>query len=239
MSKAIMSLLARAPEFADHGHDGRFTMRQLLAVTGVHELLISKFGFSRRTIWSYASGQWLPELALLATIASVSRQPLHRVIRGQVLPWSSADTSSIATSKIRTPRNWEVLERELEALASGPAYVNLEKACERLNLGRTAAKAHFPDLVARIVQRGKLSRAESSAATKRARLSEMRDAFRLLVAAGVYPSCRKIVKISGADFRTVGDGYKKMLDEEWLRVGGETNLRRRPASSTSVNRGGS
>ncbi|WP_321931901.1 hypothetical protein [Paraburkholderia guartelaensis] len=215
-----MSLLAWTAEFENYGHDGRSTYKELLRIRGVRHLLMSEAGLSPETVKSYGRELHAPRLEILATVAAVSRQPLHRVILGQLAPWSGAKISEINISKISRKRDWAVLEREFELLADSETFIPLKDVCAKLNISRMGAKMHFPDLADRIVQRGKLIRSESLEASKRAMLESMRPAFRLIHASGEYPSVAKIMKLSGADTRTIGKEYKKIIEEEWLRVGG-------------------
>jgi hypothetical protein len=118
-----------------------------------------------------------------------------------------------------------------------PACTNLEKCCKLVNIDQASAHRHFPESVSRIVQRGKTFRLERAAARKQALLAKMRNAFRTLIAAGVYPSFEKMARISGVDTRHLdGSCVKDMLDEEWRRVEGQTHWRRQRPKNPKVNR---
>ncbi|MEM5436363.1 hypothetical protein [Paraburkholderia diazotrophica] len=242
MSLAIMNLLALTAEFENGGHDGGSTLRKLVTVSAVRDLLISQFGIAPKTIWAYRRAPSLPQLSVLATVAAVSRQPLHRVIFGQVRPWrsSSGFSSRIDVSPRISRKNWRLIGRKFEKLAMDPACTNVEKACKLVNVNQTSARKHFPDAVARIAQRGKIFRLEKAAAHKQELLMKMRDAFRTLIVAEVYPSFEKIAKISGVDTRHLDRKcLKDLLDEEWKRAEGKTHLTRQGPRNPNLIRDGS
>ncbi|WP_434666643.1 hypothetical protein P5W99_31545 [Paraburkholderia sp. A3BS-1L] len=218
-----MSLLAWTAEFESYGHDGHFTFKELLRIRGVRHLLISEVGLSPETVSAYAYASQLPKLDCLATVAAISRQPLHRIILGKLGPWRGGKAAHIDTSTVPRKRDWVALEREFELLANSDTFINQKNACAKLGISVMGAKTHFPDLVDRIVQRGKLIRSESLEARKLAMLERMRGAFRQLHAAGMYPSIAKIVKLSGVDMWKLNKVYKNVIEEEWLRVGGRPN----------------
>ncbi|WP_259460711.1 hypothetical protein [Paraburkholderia sp. BL23I1N1] len=237
-----MNLLALTAEFESDGHDGHSTLRKLVTVSAVRDLLISKFDISPITVLAYRRVPSLPQLSVLATVAAVSRQPLHRVILGQVESWrSSSDSSARIDVSPRNPRrNWKSIGRKFEKLAMDPACTNVEKACKLVKIDETSAHRHFPDSVARIAQRGKIFRLEKAAAHKQDMLMKMRDAFRTLIADGVYPSFEKIAKMSGVDTRHLDrECVKDLLDEEWKRAEGKTHLTRQGSRNPNFIRDGS
>ena len=239
VSRAIMNLLAWTAGFERRGHEGWSTLRKLVAVSAVRELLISTFDLSPATIRRYTRLPLLPQLSVLATVAAVSRQPLRQVILGQVVSWknSSRSSSRISVSSISQRRNWKSIERKFEKLAKDPACTNVEKACKLVNIDECSARRHFPDCVARIVRRGRVSRLKRAAARKQALLARMRKAFRTLIAAGVYPSFEKIARISGVDTRDIDrDCVKDLLDKEWIRAEEKTHWRRQHSRNPSFNR---
>ncbi|MEX4002034.1 hypothetical protein AB4Y38_24400 [Paraburkholderia sp. EG285A] len=239
VSHAIMDLLARTAAFEDHGHDGRSTMAKLATVDAVRNILISKLGVSPSTIAYYPRNLSLPNLSVLAAVAVVSRQPLHHVILGQVVPWkeSSLSNSRINATRGRSRRNWKAIERKFEKYANDPSCANVENACKKMGLNRYFVQRKFPDLFARIVQRGRILRSEMAETHQRARLEKMRNAFRTLLAAGEYPSQSKLCKISAVDTRHLDrDRFKDLLDEEWLRAEGKTHLRRQRSRNPRFNR---
>ncbi|MEX3953918.1 hypothetical protein AB4Y40_40265 [Paraburkholderia sp. EG287B] len=229
-----MSLLAQGARFENQGHDGRFTYKNLFATRGVRELFLSKLEFSYATISDYEYMPQTPRLAILAMVASASRQPLHRVILGQLGSWRGPDTSSMEDPKEPRKRDWQALEREFENLANSHTFINLGSSIKQVNISSATARKHFPDIVNRITQRGKLLRSERTVANKQVRLERIRDAFRMLIADGVYPSYRKISNLSGVD-RRYFDRDCKALIEEWLRVEGEINFKRRGRASPPIN----
>lgn len=239
VARAIMSLLAWTAEFDGRGHDGATTMRKLVAVTAARDLLISKFDVSPNTIRAYVSGSTLPRLSFLATVAAVSRQPLHRVILGQVVSWRTSSIprsqENVSTGSLR--RDWKSIEREFEKVARDPTCVNVKRACKLVNIGYSSARTYFPDLVAQIVERWKLCKKAKAAARDQALLVKMRNAFRMLVAADTYPSTTKIAKISGVSMLHLGaDRVRGLLDEEWLRAEASTHWRRYRFRNTPCNR---
>jgi hypothetical protein len=236
VSRTVMSLLAWTAEFEGHGHDGRSTLQKLMQVNGVRDLLISELGISRKTISSYRYVPRLPGLAVLATVASGSQQPLHRVILGHLVPWSDANMPSMVMSNVRRRRDWTALEREFGVLANGPTFITLKDACKQMNISHPTARKRFPDLAARIAGRTKVFRSERAAVRRQEKLSRVREAFRTLIAADEYPSYWKLQKISGVSARCISVTFKDLIDEEWLRAEGNTNFRRKSVPLQFVNR---
>ncbi|MBK3810123.1 hypothetical protein G2912_07130 [Paraburkholderia aspalathi] len=236
VSRTLMSLLAWTAEFEGHGHDGRSTLQKLMQVSGVRDLLISKLGVSRKTISSYRCVPRLPRLAVLATVASGSQQPLHRVILGHLVPWSDANMPSMDMSNVRRQRDWTALEREFGVLANGPTFINLKDACKQINISQPTARKRFPDLAARIAGRTKVFRSERAAVRRQEKLTRVREAFRMLTAADEYPSHWKLQNISGVSARCISVTFKDLIDEEWLRAEGNTHFRRKSVPLQFMNR---
>lgn len=234
ISRIIMDLLAETSEFDSHGIDGRLTFRKMVASNRLRDLLALTLDVPPEEITQLASRLQLPSLATLAAVAYAARQPLHRVILGQLVPWGGTSVSSDYKLKRRPHKNWIALERKFDELANGPTFVNLRDACKQLDISMGSARIHFPMLVARIVQRGKELRIERAVARRRELSIRVRNAFRMLIAANVYPSYTQLHRVSGVNYRKLVANYKDLLDKEWIRAGRITSCRRRRVSKPSV-----
>ncbi len=221
VSRAIESLLALTAEFEGHTHDGKSTLSQLLMVSGVPDLLISKCGSSHKT-----GMRRLPRLSVLATIGAASRQPLHRIMLGHLLPWTESSTPSSDKNarKERSPRNWKDIEANFERIVNGPRLIKFRDACKDLNISTSSARNHFPNLVVRISERKRIARSESALEREKARSVQFRQAVRSLIEAGKYPSWNKLAAILEVDIRNLWC-FKDVRDEEWIRAGGRANFR--------------
>ncbi|MFM0439466.1 hypothetical protein PQQ84_23620 [Paraburkholderia strydomiana] len=220
ISRAIMKLLAWTEKFGGQSHDGRSTLRKLLIVDGVRETLISKCGISPKTYH-----RRLPQLSVLANLASVSRQPLHRVIVGQLVPWSDRSRSSSHANPVkdRSPRDWMSIELEFEKISSTTDFSNLKNICTKLSISITSARNHFPDLVKQSSRRKNIAKSDKARAKKYSDSIRLRQAFRTLIEGGIYPARPKLAKISGINQRLL-ERFDDVIDEEWIRVEGKTDF---------------
>lgn len=239
VAHAILDLLATTCEFERREHDGRSTLGKLAKLEAVRDVLISNGGILPGTVSRYSSKRPLPAVKILAAIAVVSQQPLHRVILGQIVPWVDEDgqISKIQALHGRPRRNWEAIEAQFKTLADDPSVVNVESVCKQLNLKITSTYRHYPDLISKIVCRGREFRLRMAEERQCRLLNNMRIAFRALLEDGVYPSIEKICKISGIDSWSVDYvRFKAMFDEEWRRVEQETDWRRMRSGNPNFNR---
>ncbi|MFM0523906.1 hypothetical protein PQR11_02830 [Paraburkholderia strydomiana] len=224
-----MDLLARTEEFGDQSHDGRFTLRMLSRISGVREILMLKCDRS-----PHANHRRFPKLSVLATVASISGQPLHRVIRGQLLPWRGDVTASSITTagKDRSPPDWTSVELELKKLADYPDFANLNSVCRDLKASVASVRNHFPDLLKQISTRKKILQLEKSKARRNSETIRLRQAFRTLIEAGSYPSSLKLAEALGFDRRDL-KFFRDVIDEEWIRAEKSTAFKRKRCSLTS------
>lgn len=220
VSHVIFDLLAKTGEFVNPGVDGRLTYRKFVASTKMRNKLASILNVQPEILTKYACNPRLPRLMALATVASASRQPLCQVIIGELASWESETWSSQYTLKGRPKRNWEVIERQFEKIASGRTFVNLGDACKIVNISMGSARIHFPYLVAAITQRGVNLRSKHSKSKKIIRAEKIRKAFRYLISVDEYPAKNKLQDIADVSSRDFSVLYKDVIDEEWRRVGG-------------------
>jgi hypothetical protein len=219
--------LEHTADFDSQGHDGRLSFRKFVTSKEMLGLLASALDSSPNKISRLVVRPSLPQLRVLATIACASEQPLHHVILGQLTPWTGGHTP-VVKAKIGQPRqSWTTVEREFEALVTRSNVSNLQDACRKLNISAGSARIHFPDLVKRLVQKGRALQAERSAAKWKERSDCVRNAFRILIEAEVYPSVPRLQKMTGIYFRDVLRRHKGLLDEEWKRADGTTHFRRK------------
>ncbi|MGT2473699.1 TniQ family protein [Paraburkholderia terrae] len=211
VSRAIMILLSRTAKFENHDHDARSTLQKLLMVRGVRNFLISTCDISPALASVYLHVPRLPRLAVLATVASFSQQPLHRVILGQLVTWNDLSRPCIDTSKGRVKRDWTVLEREFRLLANGHVLFSLKDACEKLNISAFLARTHFPVLVEKLARRKKMLISKRSAEREREMLIRVRKAFRALIESGEYPSYPKLQDGSGVSMRDISQRFKDLM----------------------------
>ncbi|SKC93219.1 TniQ family protein [Paraburkholderia hospita] len=236
VSHTIMNLLGETGVFENEEHDGRFTFRKIITSNKMCDLLASTLDVSPQKISTLIYKRSLPRLAVLAALASAARQPLHRVILGQLVPWTVASRPSEYTLRRRPSRNWKTLERDFRTLAKDPTVVNLRYACEAVNISMGSARTHFPTLVKQIVLKGRALRRERAVSKELEDSIRVRDAFRKLIDAGVYPSGQRVQDISGVNLRN-HPGHKRLFAEEWLRAERKTKLRRiRQKSSRLIKR---
>lgn len=226
MSRVVLSLLAHTAEFKNPGHDGRLTLRRMVKSREIRDLLASTLGVSSRVMANHAYQLILPRLAVLATVASVSRQPLHRVILGELISWRDRSEAEMKTLKGRPRYVWETIRTEFEVIANSDDVVNLEDACRQVGVSIDSARIHFPDLVCRIVKKGEVRRRGNYAAKKQARVDQVRHAFRVLVADGIYPSIPRLQSITCIDVGKLLRDRKDLFDEDWAWAEG-MNIRRR------------
>jgi hypothetical protein len=234
VAHAMMDLLARTSDFERQGHDGRSTMGKLAKLGAVRDVLVSKCGVAHATVDYYSRNIIFPPLSILVAIAVVSQQPLYQVILGQIVPWLDEDgqISKIFAVRGRARRNWEAIGNQFKQIADDPSCMNLEDACKKLNLHTASAYRHYPDLVSKIVCRGREFRSRMAEERQCRMLDQARSTFRSLMEDGVYPSISRIFKVSGIHDMSIDKArFDAMIDEEWKRAERETDWRRKSSKN--------
>jgi hypothetical protein len=218
IARAVFGLLERTAEFQGINHDGRLTFKRLVSSVEMRDLLASALGVNFTDITKRKARPRLPRLHVLATIASVARAPLHQVILGELQPWTSASGLTRCSQATRSKPDWSAVGARFEQLANDAKVTRLKDACACLNISMGSARIYFPDLVERIVERGKNVRREEAERNKQVQLDRVRKAFRTLTAAGVYPKVSRLEAAAGGHMRKYREDFTNVINEEWARL---------------------
>lgn len=236
IARSVLGLLARTAEFQNNNHDGRSTFTRLVSSAEMRDLLASALGVHVSDVSKKVTQPRLPRLRVLATIADVAQAPLHQVILGELRPWAPA--SGLTPGALATQRrpDWAAIGARFERLANDPSVTRLKDACVCLNISMGSARIYFPHLVARIVDRGKSLRKEEAEKNKRADMERVRNAFRALTAAGIYPSAPRLETTAGVHMRKYREDFNNLINEEWIQLEGSSLRRSRRVTDSDEER---
>ncbi|MGF6770502.1 hypothetical protein P3T18_002981 [Paraburkholderia sp. GAS199] len=232
IARAVAGLLSRTNEFREIEHDGRLTFRRMLTSDEMTYLLASALDMNVDQVRLSVARPRLPRLRALAMIADNAQAPLDRVILGQLRPWRKV-VKPASEGPRPTPRpDWTVIAVKFRQMADDVNVTRLKDACATVGISLGSARIRFPDHVKRIVERGRRSRKEEAEQSKTARMEKLRNAFRVLVAKGLYPSTPRLTATSGVSQRWQESEVRQLIDEEWARLGEGQFFRRRRTAGT-------
>ncbi len=186
IARSILGLLERTAEFQGIKHDGRSTFKKLVNSIEVRDLVASALGVQDSYVSLMTVRPRLPRLGALATIADAAQTPLHRVILGLLCEWEPAGHQSRRVRAVAPRPDWTAVGARFEQVANDAGVTRLKDACALLNISMGSARIYFPDLVRRIVERGRVVRKEEAERKKQLYMERVRKAFRTLV--DVHPA---------------------------------------------------